>query len=146
MTHQQATRILSERRGDPQPASGEEHAREELERRSLSSRRDKWCCSCQQWLPIEAFTANPNNRNRIDSWCRPFHAEAAREWRVKNRNYVEAYNAKRRVEYRGDHPLATRPCAVCKRPMTRPANVLVCSSECRRQRKREQRQRAQRAA
>jgi hypothetical protein len=46
-----------------------------------------------------------------------------------------------RVEYRAEHPLSTRPCAICKRPMTRPANVVVCGDECRRERKARQRRR-----
>jgi hypothetical protein len=96
--------------------------------------KGKWCCSCREWLPIDAFRPNPNNRNGIDSWCRPCHAKAVREWRAKNG--VE-YNAKRRREYREAHPLARRLCAVCGEPMVRPANVIVCGDECRRQRKRE---------
>jgi hypothetical protein len=121
------------RRKDPALAIRERNARGEL----ATPIRGKWCCSCRQWLTVEAFRPNPNNRNGIDSWCRPCHAKAVREWRAKNG--VE-YNAKRRREYRQAHPLATRPCVVCGKPMTRPANVLVCSRECRRKRKIEQRQ------
>jgi hypothetical protein len=58
-------------------------------------------------------------------------------WREKN---GAEYNARRRREYREANPLSTRPCVVCGRPMTRPANTLVCGKECRRQRKLEQRQ------
>lgn len=62
-----------------------------------------------------------------------------REWRAKNPDYLERYNADRRAEYREANPPATRPCAVCGRPMLKPANTLVCGKECRRQRKIEQR-------
>jgi 5-methylcytosine-specific restriction endonuclease McrA len=116
----------------PAPARREEDAREEV----TSPIKGKWCCSCRQWLTVEAFRPNPNNRNGIDSWCRPCHAKAVREWRVKN---GVKYNAKRRREYREAYPLVTRPCVVCGKPMRRPANVLVCGHECRRQRKIEQR-------
>ena len=117
---------------DPSPASRERNAREEVA-------QGKWCCGCRRWLPIEAFRPNPNNRNGIDSWCKPCHAEAVRKWREKNPEAVEAYNAARRREYREANPLTTRACAVCEKPMTRPGNVLVCGEDCRRQRKLEQR-------
>ena len=117
---------------DPAPASRGTNAREEPVTRIAG----KWCCSCQQWLPVEAFRPNPNNLNGIDSWCKPCHAEAVREWRAKN---GAEYNAKRRREYREANPLSTRPCVVCGRSMTKPANTLVCGEECRRQRKLEQR-------
>lgn len=103
---------------------------------TLTAKTGKWCCSCQQYLPIEAFRPNPNNRNGIDSWCRPCHADAVRAWRARN---GAEYNERRRQRYGDEHPLTTRPCAVCGEPMARPANVLVCGQECRRQRKREQR-------
>jgi hypothetical protein len=102
----------------------------------LTPKRGKWCCwccSCQRYLPIEVFRSNPNNRSGVDSWCWPCHARAVRAWRAKN---GPEYNAKRRREYREKHPLPTRYCAVCDRPMMRPANVVVCGEECRRERKR----------
>ena len=117
---------------DPSLAIRERNAREEPVTRIAG----KWCCSCRQWLPVEAFRPNPNNRNGIDSWCRACHADAVRNWREKN---GAEYNARRRREYREANPLTTRPCAVCGRPMTKSANTLVCGAVCRRQRKLEQR-------
>ena len=105
----------------------------------LSAKRGKWCRSCRQWLPLEAFRPNPNNRNGIDSWCRPCHAKAVREWRAKN---GPEYNARRRREYRDAHPLQKRPCVVCGKAMTKRPDALVCGKECRRQRKIEQRRAA----
>ena len=99
----------------------------------------KWCCRCQQWLSPEAFRLNPNNSSGLDSWCRACRAEAVREWRAKNRDYLETYNERRRAEYRAEHPLPTRPCAVCGRLMTKRPNALVCDERCRNQRKYEQR-------
>jgi hypothetical protein len=117
----------------PIPGFGEGNAREELG-------PDKWCCRCRQWLSLEAFRprAEPTS---VESWCRDCHAKANREWRAKNPEHVERYNAERRAEYRKANPLTTRPCVVCGRPMTRPANALVCGEDCRRQRKLEQRRR-----
>jgi hypothetical protein len=82
-----------------------------------------------------AFRANPNYSGGLNSWCRSCHAEAVQEWQVKNPDYFERYNAERRAEYREANPLTTRPCVVCEKPMARPANVLVCGEDCRRQRK-----------
>ena len=108
----------------------------------------KWCCRCRQRLSPDAFRPNSNYTSGLDSWCRGCHAEAVRDWRPKNPDYVERYNAERRAEYRTQHPLPTRPCVVCGRPVTkRPdalvcgepfsgrPNALVCGPECRRQRK-----------
>jgi hypothetical protein len=33
----------------------------------------------------------------VESWCRPCHAEANREWRANNREWVERYNESRRI-------------------------------------------------
>jgi hypothetical protein len=122
-------------RVDPAPATCEEDAREEV----ATPITGKWCCSCRQWLTVEAFRPNPNNRNGIDSWCRPCHAAATREWRAQNRGYVDEYNAMRRGEYRKAHPLPARPCAFCGEPFAKRADALVCSERCRNERKREQR-------
>jgi len=105
----------------------------------------KWCCRCRQWLPLEAFRPNPNLRSGIDSWCRPCHANAVREWRERNPEYIAALNERRRREYREAHPRPTRPCVVCGRDFSGRPDALVCGEECRRQRKLEQR-RAVRAA
>jgi hypothetical protein len=129
------------RRKDPGPRTCGTNARREV----ATPITGKWCCSCRQWLPVEAFRPNPNNRNGIDSSCRPCHAEAVREWRKRNPEYIAALNEKRREEYRAAHPPRERPCVVCGRPMTKRPNALVCGEECRRQCKLEQR-RALRAA
>ena len=99
----------------------------------------KWCCRCRQWLSPDAFRPNPNYTSGLDSWCRSCHADAVREWRAKNPDYVERYNAERRAEYRAEHPLHERPCVVCGKPFGARPDALACSTECRRQRKNEQR-------
>jgi hypothetical protein len=99
----------------------------------------KWCCRCQQYLPAEEFRPNQNLMTGLDSWCRRCHAAATREWRARNREYIESYNARRRAEYRAEHPRPTRPCVVCGRPFSGRPDALVCGPECRRQRKLEQR-------
>ena len=102
----------------------------------------KWCCRCRKWLSPDAFRPNSNYTSGLDSWCRSCHAEAVREWRAKNPDYLEHYNAERRAEYRAEHPLPTRPCVVCDKPFTGRPDALVCSEGCRRQRKLEQRRAA----
>jgi hypothetical protein len=99
----------------------------------------KWRCRCREWLSPEAFRPNPNYSCGLDSWCRSCHAEAVREWRAKNREYVERYNAERRAEYRAAHPLPTRACLVCGELFSGRPDALVCSEQCRRNRKLEQR-------
>jgi predicted nucleic acid-binding Zn ribbon protein len=83
--------------------------------------------------------SNPNLRSGLDSWCRRCHAEAVREWRLKNPEHVERYDAQRRAEYRAEHPLPTRPCVVCGMPFAGRPDALVCGEDCRRLRKIEQR-------
>jgi len=104
-----------------------------------------WCCRCRQWLPLEDFRPRLN-LGGVESWCRRCHADANRRWREKNSNAVDAYNARRRAEYREAHPLPTRRCIVCRKEMTKRPNALVCGRECRRQRKIEQRRRLRGAA
>lgn len=116
-------------------------ARNTLAKTLAEKLKGKWCCGCRKWRPIEDFRPNPNNSNGIDSWCRPCHAQAVREWRERNPDYIAAMNAKRRQEYREAHPLPTRPCVVCGKPFIGRVDALVCGEECRRQRKREQRAR-----
>jgi hypothetical protein len=99
----------------------------------------KWCCRCRQWLSPDAFRPNANYTSGLDSWCRSCHADAVRDWRAKNPAYIENLNAKRRAEYRAAHPLPERPCVVCGKPMRKRPDALVCSPECRRLRKLEQR-------
>jgi predicted nucleic acid-binding Zn ribbon protein len=102
----------------------------------------KWCCSCQQWLPPEAFAPKPELRSGFDSWCRSCHAERTRQWREANPEYLAEYNERRRSEYRAEHPRTSRPCVVCGQPHSRQAEALVCSERCPNRRKREQRRRA----
>ena len=112
----------------------------------MKTRTGKWCPSCKQWLTVKDFRPNPDLRHGIDSWCRECHKNAMREWRARNREYIDAYNAQRRAEYRAEHPLPTRPCVVCGESFTGRPNALVCGPECRRQRKIQQRRRLREAA
>jgi hypothetical protein len=107
--------------------------------------RGKWCCGCQKWLPAEGFRPNTRYRNGLSSWCIRCHAEAVKDWREKNPEAVERYNAERRREYREAHPLTTRPCVVCGEPFSGRPDALVCGQKCRRQRKLEQRSAARAA-
>jgi len=59
------------------------------------------CAQCKIWLLPEAFRANPDVRDGLDSWCRPCHAAATREWRAKHREQI---NASRRAAYRASTP------------------------------------------
>lgn len=89
-------------------------------------------------LPIGDF--RPRSRfGGLESWCRHRHAEANRLWLAKNPDAVEAYNARRRAERREKRPV--RPCVVCGGYFDKRPNAIVCSEECRRQRKIEQRRR-----
>jgi hypothetical protein len=118
-------------RNDPAPAIRERNAREKVA-------RGKWCCSCRSWLPAEAFRPSHRYRGGLDSWCKGCHAKAVRDWREKNPEAIERYNADRRHEYREAHPLPTRPCAVCGKSFSGRPDTVVCGPECRRQRKLEQ--------
>jgi predicted nucleic acid-binding Zn ribbon protein len=55
----------------------------------------------------------------------------------KNREHVEQRNAQRRREYRDEHPLPTRPCAVCGEPFTGRRDAVVCGERCRNRRRRD---------
>jgi hypothetical protein len=50
-----------------------------------------------KWRMVGHEVGGPQ-QNGIDSSCRSCHAKAAREWRAKNREYVDAYNARRRAD------------------------------------------------
>jgi DNA-directed RNA polymerase subunit RPC12/RpoP len=67
----------------------------------------KRCSRCQAILPLEAFAPNPKLAVGLDSQCRECHREATREWRARNPDAVEAYNASRRIV----HP--PRQCVTC---------------------------------
>jgi predicted nucleic acid-binding Zn ribbon protein len=106
----------------------------------------KWCTSCREWLPLEAFGPRAELRSGFDSWCRSCRGERVRQWRAENPKYLADYNAKRRAEYRADHPVPTRACVVCGEPHSRQPRALVCSERCRNERKREQRRQRMKAA
>jgi hypothetical protein len=117
---------------DPDPGFRERNAREKVA-------RGKWCCSCRSWLPAEAFRPSHRYRGGLDSWCKGCHARAVRDWRDKNPEAVERYNAERRAEYRAAHPRPLRPCAVCGQLFEGRPDALVCGEQCRCERKTEQR-------
>jgi hypothetical protein len=95
----------------------------------------KRCTACQQWLPLERFEPIVELRSGLDSWCRRCRAERTRQWREENPEYLAEYNERRRVEYRAEHPLPTRPCVVCGQPFTKRGDALVCGERCRSRRK-----------
>jgi hypothetical protein len=107
--------------------------------REINARRnsadEKWCCSCRQFLPFESFLPNPAYRDGVESWCRACHAGATREWRRKNPEYIERYNASRRIGPRESE------CVDCGVTFTAGARGPASSRcpNCRRQRKLEQR-------
>jgi hypothetical protein len=106
----------------------------------------KRCSNCSAWLPLEAFTANRRRHLGRSSWCRACTRAATREWRAANPGYAEAYNERRRREYRSSHPLRERDCVVCGRPFTNRPDAIVCGDRCRRKRKAEQRKRLRQRA
>ena len=88
---------------------------------------ERWCTKCLQWVDPEAFAPGRSSQ------CRSCHAAAVRAWRVENRDWV---NAKRRADYRAEHPLVERDCLQCGQPFVGRPDALVCGAECRQQRKR----------
>jgi predicted nucleic acid-binding Zn ribbon protein len=99
---------------------------------------EKPCSKCGRWLPVEAFPLNRSAFRGRGSRCRECAREATRDWRTRNR---ERENAERRARYRREHPLPERPCVVCGSIFQGRPDAIVCGPECRRERKREQRQR-----
>ena len=112
----------------------------------LKTNPGKWCPAGQHWLPLEAFAPNERLNSGLDSWCRRCHADRTREWREANPEYLAEYNAKRRAEYRDEHPRSSRPCVVCGEPHNRRPDALVCSERCRNRRKAEQQKQRAKAA
>ena len=53
----------------------------------------------------------PRMREGLDSWCRECHVAATREWRERNRDYVDARNSARRAEYAAERGPLERRCA-----------------------------------
>ena len=95
----------------------------------------KRCSNCSEWLPLEAFVANHRMYLGRSSWCRECARAATREWRVRNRERV---NAERREAYRAEHPVVSKGCVVCGATFTGRPDRIVCSDGCRRARQREQ--------
>jgi hypothetical protein len=92
-----------------------------------SSRRDdphKHCSRCGKWLPFAAFPRNPRLKSGVDSWCTRCRSEESRRWRAENPEYVEAYNASRRV---GPTRLT---CSECGVEFEGRPNRLVCGAAC----------------
>ncbi len=57
----------------------------------------KACRHCGETKEAAAFPANPRMADGLKSWCRACSAQATRRWRERNPEYVDAYNAGRRV-------------------------------------------------
>ena len=112
----------------------------------MKTNRGKWCTAGRHWLPLEAFAPKAELRSGLDSWCRVCRRERVRQWRAKNLDYLAEYNARRRAEYREEHPRLTRACVVCGRLHNRQPGALVCSERCRNQRKAEQQKQRAKAA
>ena len=94
----------------------------------------RWCTHCQRLRPVELFVSNERMRDGLHSWCRDCTRAAVRRWREENREYVEAYNRRRREEYAAGHEPLERVCAnpECGRtftPTRRDAGT--CSKACR---------------
>jgi hypothetical protein len=100
---------------------------------------ERQCTGCSEWKPLSEFPRNPRIHLGVSSRCRNCHRAATKDWQDRNRERV---NAERRAEYRAEHPLPKRPCAVCGRTMQKRPDALVCGERCRNRRKREQRRRA----
>jgi hypothetical protein len=85
---------------------------------------DKRCGRCSKWLPLEAFRPNPRSATGWSSYCRNCAAAANREWRERNPEYAERYNAARRVQP------AKLECVECGEAFEGRPNRLVCSRRC----------------
>ncbi len=59
----------------------------------------KTCTSCHTEQPLDHFAANPRMHDGRSSWCRRCHNQATQDWRARNRDYIDQYNAARRVAY-----------------------------------------------
>jgi hypothetical protein len=63
-------------------------------------RNTKTCRCCGKEKNREQFRRSSHNNDGLGSWCCDCHAERARRWRQENPEKVDAYNARRRAEYR----------------------------------------------
>jgi hypothetical protein len=84
---------------------------------------------------LEVFRRREEAPSGLDSWCRSCRAERTRQWRAENPQYLAEYNAKRRAEYRAEHPVPIRACVVCGELHNRQPRALVCGERCRNERK-----------
>lgn len=107
-----------------------------LDRERQRMEGEKRCSACSEWKPLDAFPANRRMHLGVSSHCRRCARAATKDWRDRNR---ERINAERREEYRREHMLVSRPCAVCGRSFTKRPDALVCGERCRNRRKRAQR-------
>ena len=57
----------------------------------------KACRRCGEVKAAAEFARNPRMRDGLHSWCRVCMAWAARRWRERNPERVEAYNLGRRA-------------------------------------------------
>jgi hypothetical protein len=93
-----------------------------------------WCTRCRQWKWESDFRPNPRMSDGFDSWCRECHVGATRAWRERNRDYVDAWNAARRVEYAAERGSLERQCEnpECGRTFARSRrDARTCSQRCR---------------
>jgi hypothetical protein len=77
--------------------------------------------------PVELFRANELMRDGLHSWCRDCTRAAVRRWREANREYVDAYNAARRIG-----APAPQSCVVCGETFQASRrDAKTCSKKCR---------------
>jgi predicted nucleic acid-binding Zn ribbon protein len=114
-----------------------------LDRERQRLEGEKFCSKCGDWLPLEEFPRNRRMYLGVSSRCRECHREATRDWRLRNRERV---NADRRAAYRAEHPLEEKHCVVCGESFVRRPDAIVCGERCRRERQREQRRESHRKA
>jgi hypothetical protein len=97
-----------------------------VNRYRLESKR---CARCGQFLPVAEFRPNPRNTlYGLHSWCRRCCAANNREWRERNREQIDAYNASLR------RPPVRHECSECGAEFFAQSNKLTCSDRCRRAR------------
>lgn len=57
----------------------------------------RWCATCRQLRPAGEFYPVPGMRDGVSSRCRSCRAAAAKSWRERNPEHVEARNVARRI-------------------------------------------------